>query len=228
MDHHKRSGELCDIHVVPSKITWDKLKEMGIVGERFITFLESLTATPPPSNVTIDDDSDTQSAESMHKLIIENSKPLNEGYPTHLSGNLLALTTSKLNELCKKKKYKYHMYPVVYGYEGNHKKDKRSDYIMLRLLNHRTVLIMELKLSATMTPQGKDDIAQLFAEASLIYEEEGQLYEKLLCIYGDYKNWHAFLMDMRKPIKVLEYYIIDNFTPIYVCTILCSLVNQIE
>ena len=61
---------------------------------------------------------------------------------------------------------------------------KTANYAIMRIPNGQTVVVIKFKLKASVSGEDKDDLAQLFAEAHLVCEQEQKVYEQLLCIYG--------------------------------------------
>ena len=118
-------------------------------------------------------DSDVRSIGLVNNLITKNSAPLNEGYSTLLGGNLVSLITEKLNYNDEDNPYYFRIH-------------KTANYAIMRIPNGQTVVVIKLKLKASVSGEDKDDLVQLFAEAHLVCEQEQKVYEQLLCIYGNY------------------------------------------
>ena len=84
--------------------------------------------------------------------------------------------------------------------------------IILGLQNHQTVLVMELKIAASLTRKG--DVAQLFSEASLICEQVGTFYR--CCKWSNYvllkNNCLVKFIIIRQKMRCRNGSIIRNYT----------------
>ena len=67
------------------------------------------------------------------------------------------------------KMYSFEVFPVIYHHPEDHRKDKKSDYVLVRLRNNRTIAIIELKTAVypVINADDKVGLAQLFYEAIL-------------------------------------------------------------
>ncbi len=74
--------------------------------------------------------------------------------------------------------------------------DKKSDYTIYRVVNERTVAVIEVKLgvSSSITAMDKDYLAQLFYETHLVHVTENRKYKKRLAVYASHNSWHLFLL----------------------------------
>ena len=159
--------------------------------------LEDVSAAAAAENVSM-----------TNTMIIKNSLPMNEGHPTQVCGNIVAFTVETLNNMAPQTKdtkqcYRFEVFPVIHSCLEDRKHDKKSDYVIMKVINARTLIVIELKLDVgnSLTGADKDHLAQLFYEAHLVCHQEKCCYPKLLCIYADHKNWYFFLTDMTKDTK---------------------------
>lgn len=90
--------------------------------------------------------------------------------------------------------YSFEIFPIVYKCADNHRKDKRSDYVILKLRNKRTIVVVELKtlVGTQLTGDDKDAIAQLIYEGYLVCHDEKDHYKSLICVYANHASWHFF------------------------------------
>ena len=106
---------------------------------------------------------------------------------------------------------------------SDHRKDKDSDYVIVRVRNSRTIAVIELKSSVSfrLGDGDKDSIAQLFYEVNLVCHEEKN-YSYIIAIYGNYATWHLFWMDYSHLItKVVKGYLnLSNIDPLTLCSAL--------
>ena len=63
---------------------------------------------------------------------------LNEGFPHSICGNIIAGIMAELNIVSKK--YQFKIYPTVFKHPTDGRKDKDSDFVIIRIVNKRTVL----------------------------------------------------------------------------------------
>ena len=70
--------------------------------------------------------------------------------------------------------------PTVYSSYRDHRRDKKSDLSILKIVNAHTVVIMEVKLSVNnpINSNDKDKLAQ-FYETRLIWLKEGRKYTQV-------------------------------------------------
>ena len=125
----------------------------------------------------------------MYKHCVDLAKrrvtALNEGFSTVCCGIILLHIVDHLHTT-EQDKYKLMIYPVVKMFE-----DKRSDYVLMRLVNKRCVIVFELKLSVgTVISACEDSLAQLFLEVKYAVEKERSCYTTMVCVLADYENWH--------------------------------------
>ena len=189
----------------PSSATWEKLSEAGFVQD-FREFTHGVKNMDNPE-FWIQCDMDKSSAVGVVHVLQASMQPLNEELPTVVCAIYLSHVVKELNkELCRA--YELQIYPTVYSYEQDHRKDKKADYSIIKLRNSRTVTTMEIKLSvATMIFPLKDSSAQLSVEVSYVAKKENASYHKIACLLCDTNTWHIFVLNVRhKPFLVDEYY----------------------
>ena len=152
----------------------------------------------------------------INQDICRNSDPTNEGQPTLLCGNFVTHIVGDINTFLKDS-YKFEIFPIVKK-EVDQRENKESDYTIFRIMNKLTYIVIEVKLSVgrRLTVADKDKLAQLFLEATYVYEEEGHRSEnnKMLCILTDATTWHLIVADVgRKPIKFISHFStsVDNW-----------------
>ena len=185
----------------PSQATWKKMVTSNKLPD-FEDFLQSIHLCH--EELQLDETNDIHVAQ-VNKCITENSLPMNEGYPLLVCGNMIAYFTAKLNSSAGKQAYRFSITPVVYDVPTDH---RQADYVIVKILNRRTIAVIELKLDVSLgiSAKSKDHIAQLIYEAYCVCKQEGTDYENLLCIYANHESWHFFLMDMSKIRKVCKSY----------------------
>ena len=93
----------------------------------------------------------------------------------------------------------------MYSDNADHRRDKKTDYILARVFNRRTITIIEVKqsLSSRLTKADSKLLAQLFYEACLRCEKECCHYEDIICILANHDIWHFFTVDCSR--KLLNF-----------------------
>ncbi len=167
----------------PSNCTWDILHRADIVGDYrdiYGVFVESPDILSIPTT-------------EMTELILNNSIPSNEMFSNHVCFNVLCATVQYLNSLTNTKTYRVETEPVVMETPDDHRRDKNS---VMRIVNKRTVAVIEVKLrvSNSLTGADKNNLAQLLYECNLIQERENR-YTDIVAIYANHDNWHFFLIN---------------------------------
>ena len=127
--------------------------------------------------------------------------------------------------------YRFTIFPIIFPVEKDHRRDKKSDFVVLKIVNKRTLVIIELKLSVgtDITGGDKDNISQLLYEAYLVCKKESK-YQKLLCTYANQSHWHFFIMDMGTYAKphCTSYYKLDSQLVDIIVAYFHFLINLIE
>ena len=202
-------------NLLPSSARWDVLERGGIVEvwQDFFYRLRSLEITTEEllKGVTPCNLEALQIIKAVNVVIENNSLPENEGYPTILCGNIIAHVANELNGGLAKCNYWFRILPVILPHPENHRRDKKADYVLVKIQNKRSLVICELKLMVpcAVTSENHKELAQLFLEAYYCHQHDsskGMEYEQLLCILGSHEHWHFFLVDVRIPLKVITYY----------------------
>lgn len=138
-------------------------------------------------------------ATRMNNMIIQNSVFLNEAFPTLLCGNIIAALTQFMNDQHPRedgrKSFQFRVLPVLKEAKDK-RKSQKSDYVIIRLINEKTILLIELKRSVgnPLSEDDNDNLAQLFYEAIVVHRNEEK--EKLFCVYSNSFTWHIFEMNM--------------------------------
>ena len=136
------------------------------------------------------------SVQDTNQLILSGCISRNEAFSLIIASNLLAFAVNCL-EKDFSSRFSFSVLPVVYPVQTEHRKDKESDLVTVRIRNKRTIVVIELKsaVSAGLGDRDKDPLSQLFYEMYLVCQEEGKNYKDLIGIYGNYCTWHLFLVD---------------------------------
>ena len=160
--------------------------------------IPSITKTLPLPELDAERSERARIYADVNDVIKSYSVAANEGFPTLQCGNIISLIARELNG------YRFVVYPIVYEENSDHRK---ADYILIKLVNRRTVAVFELKLKVgtTLCNDDKNPLAQLFAEARLVCERE-ESYRDFICVYGNQDTWHIFVLDMTLPLEVKTYY----------------------
>ena len=142
-----------------------------------------------------------------YKRLVELAKKrlalLNEGFPTICCGIVLLHIVDHLHRQ-EEEKYQLIIYPVVKTFIDR-RKNKRSDYVLIRLMNKRSVIVFEIKLSV----------------GSVISACKESL-ETMICVLADHANWHILVIDLRQPFSISEYFYLHQPK----IEILCSLIKK--
>ena len=149
---------------------------------------------------------DVETYKYLLELANKRLSPLNEGFPTLYCGITLLHIVDYLHSQ-EGEKYQLIIYPVVKTFSD----DKKSDCVLVRLMNKRSMIVFELKLNVGSVLTGcKDSLAQLFLEAKYAAEKDwkggSDTYPTMVCVLADHDNWHVLVVDLRQPFHVLEYF----------------------
>lgn len=217
-----KAGELS-----PSAATWDVLKSQYVVID-FHSFLVQIDERVNKIEIKpqcFGKDLDTY--KGLIKLAKKRLAAHNEGFPTILCGIMLLHVVDHLHLQEEEQRYQLTIYPIVKKF-SDERKNKKSDYVLLRLRNKRSMIIFELKLSVgSVIGACKDSLAQLFLEAKYAAEKDwnnGLYYQTMICVLADHDHWHIFLVDLRQPLSVLEYFYLHDPQ----IESLCSLIKQLS
>ena len=127
--------------------------------------------------------------------------------------------------------YQFKIYPIVGEHQTDGRKNKESGYVIVRLVNERTVAVFELKLEVAraITGAAKDDLSQLFYEGKLVCKSDKNFYEKLICVYANHNDWHVFVMDYSGVLlRCKEYHSFQHLHEDSVCKLIVDLVRRID
>ena len=228
---NKQAESASDLELQPSSATWKKLAEKKILPS-FPDFFCQIQSNDRTSSFTPPDTESSSgvvdSIKTVNHSINLYGTPLNEGFSTLICGNIIAGIMAELN---KPQKYKFEIDPIVFKHPTDGRKDKKSDSTIIRIVNKRTVVVIELKLEvcAAITGGAKDNLAQLFYEGKLVCETEKKNYTKLLCIYANHTTWHIFVMDYSKvTLCCEEYYSYPLLNESVTCKLISDMVHHIN
>ena len=189
----------------PSSVKWSDLKSQGILQD-FSDFklevrkcYENTTLTESCGPVNAFNECTTTMKEKLGRS--------NEGFPTMVCGIEFLHITKHLGG-----DYELEISPVVCEVEEDPRKNKKLDFVIMRIKNQRCVIVIELKFgiaydAATLMKE----LAQLFLETYYTIEldkERGTVYDTTISILGDHDIWHMFIMDIScQPYNVINYYL---------------------
>ena len=170
---------------------------------------------------------DVETYKRLIELTKKSLSPLNEGFPTIYCGIMLLHIVDHLHSQEEEQKYKLtiKLYPVVKTFSD----ERKNDYVLVWLINKRSMIVFELKLSiGAVISACKDSLAQLFLEAKYAAENDckGSIhyYQTMICVLADHDNWHVLVVDLRQPSVVLEYFYLHQPQ----IEILCSLIKKLS
>ena len=78
---------------------------------------------------------------ATNQMITSNSQPLTVGYTALICGNVVVYITDVLNIGEGSNHYSFEVLPVIYPVEGDCRKDKCSNYVIIKLRKRRTIAI---------------------------------------------------------------------------------------
>ena len=199
------------LEFAPLSTKWKTLMDLKIIDITFSEFLLSVREkqlvqgkADLPSNITAEVNVVLNRIKKFKSLCVP---PENEGYPMTVWTIIVEFLTESLNTMHGKGTYLFSIYPVIKPNTKDHWKDKKSDFIILKIKNRQTIIVIELKLSVgCLTGADKDSVAQLFSEGYIISNEESTGDHNLLCIYTNHEVFHVFDMNLRKPIQLNQCY----------------------
>ena len=157
----------------------------------------------------------------------------NEAFTVLICGNILAHIVNHLqspsdNTYCIK------IFSIVKEVIEDARKNKKTDYVIIRLINQRTVVVIELKpvISEGIGYLDKE-LAQLFLEVYYARKEDTKSsfpypYQSMLAILSDRNTWHVFVLDLRLPMTVKNYYMYSKPTISEICTGIRTLIKQLK
>ena len=214
----------------PSTVTWD-LMEQNLMLPPFEDFLQDLKYLEK-YDVDSDPNDLAQKIDATMKLVCRHSDGTSEGFQVLLIGILLAYVTSCLDQESTLR-YKFEVFPLVYSDNADHRRDKKTDYILARVFNRRTITIIEVKqsLSSRLTKADSKSLAQLFYEACLRCEKECCHYEDIICILANHDIWHFFTVDCSRKLLNFKQHLVVRDPTAHVVTetmkYLCSKFTEI-
>ena len=178
----------------PTSVTW-KTMQLGKYLPRFENFLIDIQR----KKSNFDD-----SGPAVHGLqelneCLKQCIVMNEGYATVKATLIAANIVSLLNKEVKSTVYRYEVYATVLEDVDDSRRNKHADCSIVKITNARTVCIMEMKLAVSelnLNASDEDGLAQLFLETIYLYRKECKIFNKLLCIYGNFTVFHAFIVNI--------------------------------
>ena len=137
--------------IPPSKIKWNDIYSKDTVSEKEpYEFLLKCTDMKKDLPAALDTPSDTLS--EMQKMILDNGIADLESLSSMFFGNIIAFLTNSLqSKTGKPGTYKFRVTPVVFCHPEDHRKNKYSDYIVLRLINKSVKVVVAIKKRVTPT-----------------------------------------------------------------------------
>ena len=220
-----------EIDLNPSSVKWSELFKESIV-QNFTT-MQVLKAEEPPSSSssssTLCTSEDVKEFTYVNEIITKRFLAQNEGLTTLVCGNVLAHIVNHLQSPSDDT-YCIKIFSVVKEVIEDARK---NNYIIMRLVNQRTVVVVELKpiISEDLGYLEKE-LAQLFLEVYYAQREDTKSsyqYQYMLPILSERKTWHVFILDLlRLPIKVKHYYMYSKPTISEICTGIRTLIKQLK
>ena len=222
-----------EIDLNPSSVKWSELFSRGIV-QNFTTMVMLQAEEPPSSSSTsICTTEDVKEFTSVNHIIKRRLLAQNEAFTVLICGNILAHIVNHLqspsdNTYCIK------IFSIVKEVIEDARKNKKTDYIIIRLINQRTVVVIELK---PVISEGigylEKELAQLFLEVYYARKEDTKSsfpypYQSMLAILSDGNTWHVFVLDLRLPMTVKNYYMYSKPTISEICTGIRTLIKQLK
>ena len=219
-----------EIDLNPSSVKWSELFSRGIV-QKFITMVILQAEEPPSSSsssTSICTTEDVKEFTSVNHIIKRRLLAQNEAFTVLLCGNILAHIVNHLqspsdNTYCIK------IFSIV---KEDARKNKKTDYVIIRLINQRTVVVIELK---PVISEGigylEKELAQLFLEVYYARKEDTKSsfpYQSMLAILSDRNTWHVFVLDLHLPMTVKNYYMYSKPTISEICTGIRTLIKQLK
>ena len=194
-----------EIDLNPSSV---KLYKENIV-QNFTAMLVLKPEVPPfsSSSSTLCTSDDVKEFTHVNEIIAKRFLAQNEGLTTLVCGNILAHIVDHLQSPTDDT-YSIKNFSVVKEFVEDVRKNKQTDYVLMRLVNQRTVVVVELKpiISEDLGYLEKE-LAQLFLEVYYTQREDTKCsYQYMLAVLSDRKTWHVFILNLRLPIKVKHYY----------------------
>lgn len=183
----------------PSDVSWKIIEEAKLVDDFFSTILRL-------EHTNLDMPNLCTGAELVDNFIAKVSRYLareNEGFAMTIVSTVLMHLLDELNKRSGHSEgaplYQSMLYPMVTK-AADARKSKKSDYFVLKVVNRRVYIIVEVKLDVPQVLSGgmKNQIAQLFVEAYYTYHHCPSLpsYSQFLCVLTDGFTWHCFLLQM--------------------------------
>ena len=211
--------------IAPSSISWNKIEAVSLVPsfESFVMDIEKVEIKyqiPPISDTEMK--AKAASVNETTQLVLRHCASRNEAYSLIAASNLLAFVVYCFDKLYSSE-FTFKVLPVVFSCPSDHRKDKDSDYVLVRLKNQRTITVIELKssVSSRIGDGDRDSIAQLIYEVKLTCQEEKKYYSDVIAIYGNFHTWHLFWMDFSLATKKVKgYLVISEIDPLTLCSAL--------
>lgn len=118
-----------------------------------------------------------------------------------------------VNDSAGSKQYNFKIYPVLKE-ERDKRENKFSDISIIKIVNKRTKILIEIKLAVfprlVMSDNVLDDFSQLFLEGLYVYEQE-KISGEIMLVLTDAITWHIFIVNFNtKPVSILEFVTISS------------------
>ena len=156
-----------EIDFRPSSVKWKQLHSENIVRD-FTTMLvlqpeefPSSSSSSSSSSSTLCTSEDVQAFTHVNEIIAKRFLVQNEGLPTVVCGNIVAHIVDHLQSPTD------NTYSVKFFSEvvADARKNKKTDYVVMRLVNKQTAVVMELKPTVSEhLGHLEKELAQLFLE----------------------------------------------------------------
>ena len=205
--------------IAPSSIKWSDLVNAGLVEqyELFVSECSDNSKNLPEMDTKWPD---IDKLSEIHQTLLSYGTPSSEGYSMLVVGLFIAIA-AKMSEV------NFSVLPAVYLDPDDSRRNKYADYMLLKMKNKKTYVVVELKKSTNVEVKNLDSthLAQLLQEINFVHIEEKM--KKIIGIYGNYSTLHIFVFELRLPYKCIAYYFINTATIFHLPPLLYYLIKQI-
>ena len=203
-------------------VKWKQLYSENIV-RHFTTMLVLQPEEFPSSSSssTLCTSEDVQAFTHVNEIIAKQFLVQNERLPTVVCGNIVVHIVDHL-QFPTVNTYSVKIVSVVKEVVADARKNKKTDYVIMRLVNQQTVVVVELKpiISKDLGYLEKE-LAQLFLEVYYVQKEDTKcIYQYMLAVLSDRQTWHMFILNLHLPIEVQHYYLYCKPTIWQICTVI--------
>ena len=144
-------NDIDDGKIAPGSVPWYQIEAVRLVPS-FEGFIMDIENVEIKNDIPIISDSEMKaeaaSVKELTQLVLSRCASRNEAYSLIAASNILAFVVD-----CFAKRYSsqftFKVLPVVFSVPSDHRKDKDSDYVIVRLRNKRTIAVIELKSSVS-------------------------------------------------------------------------------